>query len=322
MLEMLTRPLDRLAIRMGTASVCGGSAGSPATAGQSSIEEPDFFCDDAAIPHDLAFINEKEFRFTSAISTPWDDNNLVHGKLLRCGPDWKERPSVILLHGWNGEWGYRWQFPWLAWRLTRAGINAAMLELPYHGRRKPRAAGAIRNFISHDLSRVAEAARQAEADTRALLAWLSAQGSPSVGLWGISLGAWLTGRIACSDARAGFSVLMSPVAQMDRAIAELEFCEPIRRGLQTARLPLDHLNLAARSPLCSPENVLLIESQHDLFAPVETIEHLWRAWGEPEIWRLPHGHISVLGSLPVLERTVKWIGRKVKAFEVQSCSRC
>lgn len=314
---------------MGYASVCCGPKLNPAAGEPTSVQETDFFCGEVAAPSDLAFINTREFQFTSAIVTPWADNNLVHGKLYRVGRNWTEKPSVILLHGWNGEWGYQWQFPWLAWRLRQTDINTAMLELPYHGQRKPRADGAIRNFISHDLLRVAEAARQAEADTRALMAWLSAQGSPCVGLWGISLGAWLAGRVACSDARTGFSVLMSPVARLDRAINELAFCEPIRRGLQSNPLPLDHLNLGSRSLMIEKEAMLLIESRHDLFAPVETIEELWRAWGEPEIWRVPHGHISVLGSLPVLERTVKWIGRKARAFEVQSsrlkvqsCSPC
>ena len=40
---------------------------------------------------------------------------------------------------------------------------------------------------------------------------------------------------------------------------------------------------------------------------------LWQAWGRPEIWRLPHGHISVLLAWPVLERTVQWLVRKAQA---------
>ena len=36
---------------------------------------------------------------------------------------------------------------------------------------------------------------------------------------------------------------------------------------------------------------------------------LWRAWRKPEIWRLPHGHISVLLSLRIMERAVDWVVR-------------
>jgi pimeloyl-ACP methyl ester carboxylesterase len=247
------------------------------------------------------------------VATPWAENNVVFGKLYRAGRKWQERPSVILLHGWNGELGYRWQFPWLAWRLVRSGVNAAMIELPYHNRRKPCAAGAITNFISHDLLRMVEATQQAVADTRALMGWLLGEGSPVVGLWGLSLGGWLAGLVACHDARARFAVLMTPVVRMDRAVRDLAFCEPIRRSLEGTSIRLDPLNLASHFPRTGPETILLVESQHDLFAPPETIEELWSAWRRPEIWRLKHGHISILISLPVMERTVKWIARKAAA---------
>jgi len=34
-----------------------------------------------------------------------------------------------------------------------------------------------------------------------LIAWLEEQGCPRIGLWGISLGAWLSGLLAREDAR-------------------------------------------------------------------------------------------------------------------------
>jgi pimeloyl-ACP methyl ester carboxylesterase len=219
---------------------------------------------------------------------------------------------VILLHGWNGELGYRFQFPYVAWRLRQAGINVALMELPYHSQRKPRTEGALQNFISYDLLRTVECVRQAIADARALAGWLLAQGSPCIGLWGFSLGAWLAGLIACHDARIKFAVLLTPVVSLERAIAELAFCAPIRESLENKTLSLGRLNLASQVPLAGPENLLIVESQHDLFAPPETIEELWRAWRQPEIWRVSHGHISVLVSVPIMEDTVKWIARKAR----------
>jgi len=133
-----------------------------------------------------------------------------------------------------------------------------------------------------------------------------------VGLLGFSLGAWLAGVVACHDARIKFAVLTTPVVRLERAIAELPFCAPIRDSLRDSALPLDPLNLASLSPLSAPENVLLIESRDDLFAPAETIEEVWHAWGRPEIWRLPHGHISVLLSVATMERLIRWITRKAK----------
>jgi dienelactone hydrolase len=263
---------------------------------------------DAAQP---TFLGERNFSFLSPIVTPCPENNTVRGKLYRCGRNWRDRPAVILLHGWNGEWGYRYQFPWLAWRLGCAGINTAMIELPYHGGRKPRRAGAVRNFLSNDLEHTIEAARQALADVRALQVWLATQGCPSIGLWGFSLGAWLSGLLAAGESRTDFAVLLTPVARLDRAVAELPFCEPIRRRLNGTPFCFDSLNLISHQPPAR-EKILIIASQHDLFAPAETLEDLWSAWDEPEMWRLPHGHISVLMSVPILERTVKWIASKAR----------
>ncbi|MGH8597720.1 MAG: alpha/beta hydrolase family protein, partial [Gammaproteobacteria bacterium] len=133
------------------------------------------------------------------------------------------------------------------------------------------------------------------------------------GLWGISLGAWLTGLVACADDRLGFAVLHTPVARIDRVIDELDFCRAIRTSLDGASIRLDRLTLTSYRAHLSPEKILIVASQHDMFAPAETIEELWRAWGEPEMWRTPHGHISVLMSAPIMERTVDWIARTARA---------
>lgn len=262
------------------------------------------------VPVDFRLSQDGAFQFTSSIRTAAPRNNTVFGQLFRAGADWRKRPTAVLLHGWNAELCYHYMFPHLAARLAQVQINTAIFELPYHMRRRPRQ-GPVDDFISSSLEGMLEATRQAIADTRALCRWLESQGSPITGLWGFSLGAWLAGLLARSDPRLGFAVLTTPIARIDRAIAELPFCEPVRRGLQGKSLDLSSLNLAAQRPQLEPNKLLLVESRHDLFAPVATVEHLWEAWGHPEIWRLPHGHISVLMSTAVMGRTVEWIQRRV-----------
>ena len=308
---VLAKPMDWLSIQLARFSVHNGNGeGSQATAAEKLLDDPDFFCDFVQVPGDLTFTNDKKFRFTSPIQTPWAENNIVHGKLFACAENWRRHPTVILLHGWNAESGYRVLFPYLAWRLNRAGLNAAMIELPYHSHRKPRGRGAVKNFLSDDLLQVAGATRQALADTRALVAWLREQGSPFVGLWGFSLGAWLSGLLACTEPRIGSAVLTTPVSRIDRVIDELDFCRPIRKRLEGVEVRLDRLNLISHRPKLPPENILLVASEHDLFAPVETIEELWLAWNKPTIWRTRQGHISALMCAPVMERTVKWLAGK------------
>ena len=155
-----------------------------------------------------------------------------------------------------------------------------------------------------------EATRQSIADMRALVKWLQAQGGGKVGLWGTSLGAWLTGLIISHDPQIDFAVLTIPVARMQRAISELRFCAPIRRSFEKTNIDLAKLNLISHRPKTLRENILIQEAEHDLFAPKEAIEEFWSAWGKPEIWRERHGHISILMSVPIMRRTVKWIAEK------------
>ena len=310
----LTKPLDWLAIQLGWSSVRRSPvivrSGAELAAALSSCEWTTEF---VTPPTDLALTERMAFHFTSLLATPWPANNTVHGRLFPCGADWRQRPTVVLLHGWNGELQFATHFPYWARKLRRVGVNAAMIELPYHGRRRPRGPGAVTNFISGDVLRVLEATRQALADVRALVAWLAGQGCPAVGLWGVSLGAWLSGLLACIEPRLQFAVLLSPVADIERAVGELAFCEPIRRALANTPVPLRALNLAAQQPRLPPDRILILKSEHDLLAPAQTIEELWEAWRRPELWRLPHGHISVLLDWVVLERTVRWIGKKAVA---------
>ncbi len=313
MRAVLAKPLDWCAIQLARLSVHRGTGVEGQVAQiEALLEDPDFLGGSTKAPTDLKFISERAFQFTSPVVSPWKRNNVVHGRLFATGKHWQDRPVVVLLHGWNNETGYRLLFPRVAQRLVKQGVNVAMFELPYHGRRKPKGKKDIHNFISGDLIHMVQAMHQSLADARALIAWLKEQGCPRIGMWGVSLGAWLSGLLACADARVDCAVLMVPVSRMERVIAELVFCAPIRRSLKGARVRLSALNLMNYQLKPSPEDVLLIACEHDLFVPIETVEELGTAWGGTELWRLQHGHISVLMSMPVMDRTVAWVTRKVR----------
>ena len=259
---------------------------------------------------DLTLAADGTFRFASPVQTLAPRNNLVIGRLYPVSPDWRKSPTAILLHGWNADLCYRYLFPYLASQLKGKGMNTAILGLPYHMHRRPQT-GAVTDFISSDLRRMLEATRQALADIRALYRWMEAQSGPGVGLWGFSLGAWLTGLMLEMEPGLRWGVLTTPIARMDRAMKELPFCEPVRKALARETLDFGELNLGTRPPRIALNRILLMESAHDLFAPAETVEELWRQWGNPEIWRLPQGHISVLLSVKTLQRTAAWIRDRV-----------
>lgn len=304
------KPLDWFAIKLAGLCVHRGAGGrGQAAEVERLLHEPSFFCDFVTAPTDFQ-LKRRTFRFTSPVVSPWKRNNTVHGRFYPVAGTFPEHQTVLLLHGWNQEIGYRTLFPYLARRLNAAGVNAVMIELPYHHQRKPRGRGAIRNFIADDLRHVAMATHQALADARAMVAWLEKEGCKNIGVWGISLGAWLSGLLACVEPRLKFAVLMTPVARMDRVIAELEFCEPIRRSLGGAAVRLEPLNLISHRPKMAPENILVVASEHDLFAPMSAVEELVVEWRNPVFWRMQHGHISMMMSVPVMERAVRWVARR------------
>ncbi len=220
----LAKPLDWCSIQLARLSVHRGSGGIGQIAQvESLLEDPDFFGDSVVAPSDLKFTGKRTFRFTSPVVSPWKRNNTVHGRLFTTGKQWQDKPVVILLHGWNMQAGYHVLFPHLARRLVKRGVNVAMFALPYHTRRKPRGKKAIHNFLSGDLVHVVQAAHQSLADARALIGWLKEQGCPQIGLWGISLGAWLSGLLACEDKRIDCAVLMSPVSRIGPADCRIGF---------------------------------------------------------------------------------------------------
>jgi dienelactone hydrolase len=318
MWHLIARPLDRIAIR----SACGSVRPSPD--GESHFAEAveflqrtDFFTPKVPAA-DVRFTGPHRFEFASPIVSGETCNDLVRGSCELAGANWQQRPSVIFLHGWNAEMQYEWLLPHWSRLLARAGVNAFRFELPFHCTRRPGSAALIRNFLSGDLLHVARMTHQALADVRALAVWLRQQGSPNVGLWGTSLGAWLTGLAAAHQREIDLAVLLSPVVRMDRAL-ELAFCDPIRAEVSAFKSHFAALNLVAQPPPPVPANVLLVSCKLDLFAPTETIDELEAAW-RPEVWRLRHGHISVLFSAPTMRRIVQWVATKMAALQTAETS--
>lgn len=327
MLWRLAETLDKAVIHMAHRSIKRSPrTESRITEARALLKHPDFFCDFATLPpDDLTFLRHGNFSFTSAYKSSLEFNNTVWGKLYPSSGKWQKHPTLILLHGWNGEKAARFLFPLLAKRLTAAGINGLMFELPFHGKRKPAGTGISGketesgDFISYDLERMVKSTRQSVADARSLIGWLKSLGCPWVGACGISLGGWLTGLVSCVDPRLSCAVLVTPIARIDRTIESLAFCEPIRMGLDNEpHLHLEGLNLISHSPKVPRDQILILKSEHDLFAIPETIEELWNRWGKPHIYRYRRsGHISILLSPLAMNRITKFVIAHAGAPESQ-----
>ncbi len=313
MMRGLSRFIDWSAIHVAAARMPQPDGRDPGLAqAQQWINSPDFMPAEMAAAKVL-MTGTVRLQFETPCPGAVAENNTVHGRLYRCAGRWRERPTVLLLHGWNDALNYYLRFPFLARQLNRHGLNAATLQAPFHFQRRPRQLGAWGNFLTPDILRTVQAAGQAVAETRAFAAWLRQQGCPAVGLLGISLGGWLAGLAICHDPYFACAVLLTPVACMDRLVAESAFCRGIRLALKGRPIDAGKLNLTQGRPVIAKENILLIEAVHDLFVPCETMEELSRAWGQPALWRLPHGHLSVLGMPGLNGRIIRWMAPRLGA---------
>jgi dienelactone hydrolase len=228
---------------------------------------------------------------------------------------WQERPTIILLHGGRiiqssrGSISYRLGYPLIARRCNRAGFNAATLEAPYHFHRQQRQLGAARQ---PDYLRSAKAAAQAVAEIRALTGWLLERGCPAVALWGVSMGGWHAGLTVCHDARLAAVVMTLPAVHSNPDLAERIIWRSVREAWLRLRMNDEKLdktpfNLTSARPAIPKENILLISGFYDLICPMAAIEELWQSWGQPDLWRLPHGHNSFLLMPGLTRRVLQWL---------------
>ena len=263
----------------------------------------------ASDPARIEFDGPRHFTFPTPCPCEDEENNTVYGRLYRCAGRWQQRPAIILLDG-NPAVGYHTSFPLFARRFNRAGFNTALLVGPYHlGRRRRRA-------IEENCLDFARAMAQNVAEIRALTGWLLDEGCPAVGLAGFSFGGWVAGLTACSDARIACAVMTVPGVRMRcsqpvvwRQVREtFQALRPAQEAMDTTRL-----NLILSAPVIPKENILVIEGIYDLFADTQAIEELWQTWQQPEIWRLPHGHVSTQLRLGLMGRVLDWLAPKLEA---------
>jgi hypothetical protein len=63
---------------------------------------------------------------------------------------------------------------------------------------------------------------------------------------------------------------------------------------------------------------LLIQGRYDLFVEADQTEELWQKWGQPDFWRLPHGHISWMFAPGLTGRVLRWLSPRLNKPAVQA----
>lgn len=233
------------------------------------------------------------FTFDSLTDYGPENNRLANGVFFKAGP-WNKHPAVILVHGYNAEIAYQGVMREWAAQLKAQGINALMFELPFHGARRPVAGEPIRNFFCADLLHVGRAFQQAFYDQQGLIHWLREQGCPSIGLWGNSLGALISGNLSTIEGLVDSIALLSPVTRLKPALRDLAFAHTMKRSIGSREFPLQQLDLPTKEPAIAGENICVVSGKYDLFAPFHSQRELIRAWDCPNHQIHPEGHISIL----------------------------
>jgi pimeloyl-ACP methyl ester carboxylesterase len=259
-------------------------------------------------PAQVQFIGPLDFTFPTPRPGESTANNTVHGRLYRAAEPWQKRPAIILLHGWRDSF-HQSRHARIARQCNRAGYNVTTYVAPHHFQRDAGQLGKL-NYLE-----VAYAIAQAIAEVRALTGWLLAAGCPSVTVWGFSMGGWLAGLTAGCEPRLHSVILNMPVVRLDPTLVKLFVRRDVpdstpSRPAEFAALNQTAWNLTTMPPVIPKENILLVESIHDLIIPKESVEALWRAWQQPEIWRLRHGHVSWLFVPGFTRRALNWLASK------------
>jgi hypothetical protein len=207
--------------------------------------------------------------------------------------------------------------PWLgavtlfASQWYRHGLDVALVTLPFHGSRaggSARFSGEV--FTSPHVGRVSEAVRQSVHDVGLVVRWLRRETGGPVGLFGLSLGAYVSALMAGLRDDLDFVVpLMPPVCMGDLAWRFFQGSRHYRpdecpslvemQNLYRVHSPLTHRLRVPR------ERLLIVAGRGDRIVPPEHPLALWRHWGEPAIHWFSGSHLAPFGRCRIVDTVIE-----------------
>ena len=123
------------------------------------------------------------------------------------------RPWVVCVHGFSMGYPFMDFVGLHTAKLHRGlGLNVAMPVLPLHGPRKVTLVSG-EPFLSFDMMNTVHGLTQAVWDIRRLVSWIKAQGATSIGLYGVSLGAYVVSLLAGIE--EGFEAVVAGIPVVD-----------------------------------------------------------------------------------------------------------
>ncbi|MCA1726307.1 MAG: alpha/beta hydrolase family protein [Actinobacteria bacterium] len=229
----------------------------------------------------------------------YERNRTAHAWVLRGDP---ARPWLVCLHGFGTGQPVSDFYAFRARRLHRElGLNLLFPVLPIHGpRRVSRMGGA--ELMSHELQNFVLGMAQSMYDIRGLIAWARGEGAGRVGVYGMSLGAYVAALLATLEPGLEFVLAGAPLCDIPD-LFEHHSTATLRRRVdpkgtvgETARVVHRVISPLAAPPLLPPERLAIFAGLGDRMAPPSQATRLWEHWGQPRIAWYEGSHITFLWS--------------------------
>ena len=247
----------------------------------------------------LAHAQTRDVTLPSAIDSGYPKNDEIHFTFYPAqNVNGQRAPAAILLHLLGGGIEVSQRF---AKYLSARGVNAVVMQLPYH---YDRAVGRapVKFYVSDDPKVLASAFNQAASDCSTIADWLQTQPEvdpDKLGIAGVSLGAIVTHLAMGRDARLNNGVALVGGGDL-KEIAQLSTLAKlflnVRKTIDPAQVT--EAELAQADPLYyadknRPRRVLMIQAARDQIIPRRASTELWNALGRPPIQWLDIGHYGL-----------------------------
>ena len=252
-------------------------------------------------------LNGDELQFTSAVDTPYLENNTVRARFFPAKDRWKRgNKAVVLLPHWNSK---PHQHGALCRGIAELGISVLRISLPYHDRRMPAELSRADYAVSANIGRTMDATRQAVIDVRSCFDWLQEQGFEDLGIVGTSLGSCYAFLASAHDKRIKVNVFNHCSTYFGDVVWSGLSTRHIRQGIES-EITLDRLRAAwdCVSPVhymdkfaAEPKKSFFLYATYDTTFPPELSRDLVRVVQERKLDHklvvMPCGHYT-LGESP------------------------